>query len=113
MAYPKMALAALSDPTRAAVFESLGNGPRSVADIAKGLPVSRPAVSQHLRVLEEAKLVSHRQEGTRHFYSIDLRGLAGVRTWLDGFWTHAMDSFAAEVNRQSSNDHDDATHPPS
>src|SRR5258708_34908739 len=106
MAYPKLALAALSDPTRAAVFESLGNGPRSVADIAKGLPVSRPAVSQHLRVLEEAKLVSHRQEGTRHFYRIDFRGLAGARSWLGGFWTHAMDSFAAERTLPRSNAHD-------
>ena len=91
------ALAALADPTRRRVFERLKSGPRSVGKIAKGLPVSRPAVSQHLRVLKEAGLVQEEAEGTRRIYRIDPKGLGQLRGWLDQFWDHALEAFRAEV----------------
>ena len=93
MAYHN-AFAALADPTRRAVFERLRAGPVSVGEIAAGLPVSRPAVSQHLKVLTTAGLVGHRQDGTRHVYHLDPAGLEPMRAWLDGFWQDALDSFA-------------------
>jgi DNA-binding transcriptional ArsR family regulator len=86
-------LQALGDPTRAAIFEILRDGPRAVGEIAKRLPVSRPAVSQHLRALREAGLVTLRTEGTRNLYRIDLRGLAELRAYMDGFWELALESF--------------------
>ena len=91
--------AALNDPTRRAVFERLRNGPRPVGEIARGLPVTRPAVSQHLKVLKEAGLVDDRSEGTRRIYHIDPKGLGAMRAWLDQFWTAALDAFAAEIER--------------
>jgi DNA-binding transcriptional ArsR family regulator len=100
MAY-ETALAALSDPTRRQVFERLRSGPRSVGAIARGLPVSRPAVSQHLKVLKEAGLVTDRPEGTRRVYYIDPNGLGALRAWLDQFWDEALASFQAEVERKS------------
>jgi DNA-binding transcriptional ArsR family regulator len=78
-------LSALADPTRAAIFERLAAGPRSVGEIAHGMPVSRPAVSQHLRVLEEANFVSHQRDGTKHIYRVNVGGLASIREWLDQF----------------------------
>lgn len=93
------AFAALSDPTRRMVFEKLATGPRPVGEIARGLPVSRPAVSQHLKLLKEAGLVSDRSEGTRRIYQIDPAGLGAVRAWLDQFWDAALASFAAEIER--------------
>jgi DNA-binding transcriptional ArsR family regulator len=96
MAYGS-ALAALADPTRRLVFERLRGGARPVGELAAGLPVSRPAVSQHLKVLKEAGLVREEREGTRHIYSIDPAGLGALRRWLDGFWDKALDAFAAEV----------------
>jgi DNA-binding transcriptional ArsR family regulator len=93
--------AALADPTRREVFERLGVGPRSVGEIAEGLPVSRPAVSQHLKVLKEAGLVSDHPEGTRRVYQIDPQGLGQMRAWLDRFWDAALAAFQAEVERQS------------
>jgi DNA-binding transcriptional ArsR family regulator len=95
------AFAALADPTRREVFERLGAGPRSVGEIAEGLPVSRPAVSQHLKVLKEAGLVSDHPEGTRRVYQIDPQGLGQMRAWLDRFWDAALVAFQAEVERQS------------
>jgi DNA-binding transcriptional ArsR family regulator len=89
--------AALSDPTRRQIFERLEAGGRAVGELAKGLPVSRPAVSQHLKVLKEAGLVADRAAGTRRVYHIDPKGLAAMRAWLDRFWTVALDNFAAEV----------------
>jgi DNA-binding transcriptional ArsR family regulator len=86
-------LTALGDPTRRAVFERLRGGPRPVAEIARGLPVSRPAVSQHLRVLKEAGLVHERREGTRHYYGVDGDGLAALRDYLEGFWNEALEAF--------------------
>ncbi len=95
------ALAALADPSRREVFTRLGRGPMAVADIARGMPVSRPAVSQHLKVLKEAGLVSDRPEGTRRIYYIDPHGLAALRQWLDQLWDGALISFAAEIERQN------------
>jgi DNA-binding transcriptional ArsR family regulator len=94
------AFAALSDPTRRQVFERLGRGPRAVGELADGLPVSRPAVSQHLKVLKEAGLVTDRAEGTRRVYQIDPHGLGQVRAWFDQFWDAALAAFAAEAERQ-------------
>ena len=98
MAYGN-ALAALADPTRRAVFERLRAGPRSVKALAHGMPVSRPAVSQHLKVLKEAGLVADRPEGTRRVYYIDPNGLGALRQWLDQFWDQALAAFQAEVER--------------
>ena len=92
---------ALNDPTRRAVFERLRDGPRPVGEIAQGLPVTRPAVSQHLKVLKEAGLVDDRSEGTRRIYHIDPKGLGAMRAWLDQFWTGALDAFAAEAERSA------------
>ena len=86
---------ALGDPTRRQVFELLRHGPRSVGELADELPVSRPAVSQHLRVLEDAGLVTHRRQGTRHLYAIEGNGVAVLRTWVDGFWDEALARFKA------------------
>ncbi len=100
-------LAALADPTRREVFERLRVGEASVGELSRGLPVTRPAVSQHLRVLKEAGLVTDRAEGTRRVYRIDPHGLAAIRTWLDQFWDIALDSYAREVER-SANEADDS-----
>lgn len=93
------AFAALGDPTRRKVFERLARGPRSVGEIAKGLPVSRPAVSQHLKVLKEAGLVTDQADGTRRVYRVDPRGLGQIRAWFDQFWETALLAFQAEVER--------------
>ena len=93
------AFAALADPTRREVFERLAAGPRSVGELASGLPVSRPAVSQHLKVLKEAGLVSDRAEGARRVYQIDPQGLGRMRAWLDRFWDTALEAFKAEVEQ--------------
>ena len=86
-------MAALADPTRRTVFERLRGGPRPVVEIARGLPVSRPAVSQHLRVLKEAGLVHERREGTRNFYSVDGDALAELREYFENFWEEALAAF--------------------
>jgi DNA-binding transcriptional ArsR family regulator len=96
------ALLALADPTRRKVFEELRRGPRSVGKIAARMPVSRPAVSQHLRVLKQAGLVRDRAEGTRRVYFVDPLGLGAVRTWLDQFWTEALTSFQTEIEKKES-----------
>jgi len=100
------AFAALADPTRRQVFERLGQGPRAVGDLAHGLPVSRPAVSQHLKVLKEAGLVTDRPDGARRVYQIDPQGLGQVRAWLDQFWDVALAAFAAEAERDEKEDDD-------
>lgn len=84
---------ALGDPTRRAIFEKLFNGPLSVAHIAKDLPVSRPAVSQHLKVLRDAKLISMEQQGTRSIYRLDHEGIRAMRTFLDQLWEVALHNF--------------------
>ncbi len=99
MAYAQ-ALQALGDPTRRAVLEQLREGPRAVGEIADRLPVSRPAVSQHLRVLKEAGLVTERRNGTRHLYRVDPDGLAELRAYLEGFWEEALASFKAAAERE-------------
>ncbi|MEI9991013.1 MAG: metalloregulator ArsR/SmtB family transcription factor [Rhizomicrobium sp.] len=104
MAYDN-ALEALADPTRRRVFERLRAGPSPVGHLARGLPVSRPAVSQHLKVLKEAGLVSEVQDGTRRIYRIDPQGLGALRAWLDQFWENALDAFKAEAE-QSHKDED-------
>jgi DNA-binding transcriptional ArsR family regulator len=94
-------LDALGDWTRRQIFEALRKGPRSVGDLAGDLPVSRPAVSQHLRVLKEAGLVRDRRDGTRRIYSVDPRGLTDIRAYFDSFWDEALDRFAAEARKES------------
>lgn len=87
------ALHALGDLTRRSIFEKLERGPLSVAHIAEGMNVTRPAVSQHLKVLHEAKLISMHRDGTRCIYQIDPEGLKAIRTWLDRFWDEALHNF--------------------
>jgi DNA-binding transcriptional ArsR family regulator len=99
MAYAQ-ALQALGDPTRRSVLEQLRDGPRAVGEIAAQLPVSRPAVSQHLRVLKQAGLVTERQDGTRRLYRVDTDGLSGLREYLDGFWEEALASFKAAAEAE-------------
>ena len=95
-------LDALGDPTRRQVFELLRRGPRSVGELAAELPVSRPAVSQHLRILEDAGLVTHRKDGTRNLYGLNGNGVVELRSWIDGFWDEALARFkdAVEASRQ-------------
>src|SRR5215208_2721498 len=95
------AFAALADPTRRAVFERLAHGPRPVGELAEGLPVSRPAVSQHLKVLKDAGLVIDRAQGARRVYQIDPAGLGAMRAWLDRFWDDALAAFQAELVRST------------
>jgi len=101
MAHLANALAALADPTRRAIFERLGAGPASVGTLAEKLPVSRPAVSQHLRVLKEAGLVSDEPQGTRRVYQIDPAGLGVLRRWLDQFWDRSLAAFQAEADAKA------------
>jgi DNA-binding transcriptional ArsR family regulator len=98
------AFAALADPTRREVFERLSGGPRAVGELAAGLPVSRPAVSQHLKVLKEAGLVTDHPDGARRVYRIDPEGLGVLRAWLDQFWDVALAAFKAEVERTANDD---------
>lgn len=99
MADAATALAALADPTRRQIFERLAGGPRPVGELARGLTVTRPAVSQHLAVLKAAGLVKDQAEGTRRIYEIDPKGLGTIRAWLDQFWDTALASFKKEVER--------------
>jgi DNA-binding transcriptional ArsR family regulator len=91
------AFTALGDPTRRAIFEELRGGPRSVGELASSLPVSRPAVSQHLRVLSEAGLVSARREGTRRLYRVAPQGVAELRDYVNGFWDEVLAEFKEKV----------------
>ncbi|HVY90934.1 MAG TPA: metalloregulator ArsR/SmtB family transcription factor [Hyphomonadaceae bacterium] len=99
MAY-EHSLVALADPTRRKIFERLRRGPQAVGRLAEGLPVSRPAVSQHLKVLKEAGLVSESQDGARRIYRIDPHGLGQLRQWLDQFWDVALENFKAEAEKK-------------
>ncbi len=103
MAYGDV-LAALADPTRRQIFERLKSGPKPVGTIARKMPVSRPAVSQHLKVLKEAGLVADRPEGTRRVYCIDPNGLGALRAWVDRFWDHALAEFKAEIEASGRED---------
>jgi DNA-binding transcriptional ArsR family regulator len=97
--YGVAALTALGDPTRRAVFECLAHGPKPVGQLASELPVSRPAVSQHLRVLKEAGLVTDRAEGTRRIYQLEPQGVRAIHSYLDQMWGQALASFQAAAIR--------------
>jgi DNA-binding transcriptional ArsR family regulator len=98
-AYQDNGLGALSDPTRRTIFERLASGPRSVGELAEGLPVTRPAVSQHLRVLKDAGLVFDRPEGTRRLYQLDPDGVGALRAYVDQFWTQSLVAFKEAAER--------------
>jgi DNA-binding transcriptional ArsR family regulator len=98
MAYGN-ALTVLADPTRRKVFERLRAGPRAVNVLAAGLPVSRPAVSQHLKALKQAGLVEERSQGVRRIYSLRREGLSELREWLDSFWGDALEAFRLEAEK--------------
>lgn len=104
MAYRIDSLAALADPTRREIFERLSRGPQSVGMLARGLPVSRPAVSQHLAALKAAGLVTDAAAGAKRIYRIDPGGLAAIRAWLDQFWTSSLDAFEVEVSKSEEKD---------
>jgi DNA-binding transcriptional ArsR family regulator len=91
---------ALGDPTRRAIFEQLADGPKAVTDIAAQLPVSRPAVSQHLKVLTQAGLVTHQRLGTRRLYQVDPEGVQALRAYFDRFWNHALASFKEAAEKE-------------
>ena len=99
MAYRLDGLAALGDPTRRTIFELVAERPRAVVELAREMPVSRPAVSQHLRVLKDAGLVTDRPVGNRRIYAADPEGLAELRAYLERFWTTALESFKAIVEQ--------------
>jgi DNA-binding transcriptional ArsR family regulator len=105
----ELAIEALSDKTRREVLTRLRESPASVAEIAAGMPVSRPAVSQHLKVLRDSGLVAYETVGTRNVYRVDVDGLAALRKWLDEFWTVALDRYARfvaeETTQQTKKDH--------
>lgn len=92
---------ALGDPTRRAILQRLREGPKPVVEIWKGLPVSRPAVSQHLKVLKDARLVIDQAQGTRHLYAVDPNGLLALRRFLETFWAQALVSFSAAAERST------------
>jgi DNA-binding transcriptional ArsR family regulator len=91
---------ALADPTRRAIFERLARGPRAVGELARDFPVSRPAVSQHLRVLKDAGLVVARRDGNRRLYAVDPRGVDAMRTYFDSFWSDALAAFKEAAERE-------------
>jgi len=99
-------MTALGDPTRQAIFERLSVRPTAVGELAAVLPVSRPAVSQHLKVLRDVGLVVDRQEGTRRIYEVDRAGLAVLRSYLDQFWNRALAAFQTQIEEQE-HDRDD------
>lgn len=101
MAYANQILNALGDPTRRLVLMRLRSGARSVREIAERMDVSRPAVSQHLRVLKAAGLAIDRAEGTRRLYAVDPRGIRAVRSWLDGLWDEALFAFEEAAEREA------------
>ncbi|HEV3377058.1 MAG TPA: metalloregulator ArsR/SmtB family transcription factor [Thermoleophilaceae bacterium] len=91
---------ALADPTRRAIFEQLARGPRAVGELAAEFPVSRPAVSQHLRVLKDAGLVTDRPDGNRRLYAVDPRGVEAMRAYFDTFWSDALAAFQRAAERK-------------
>jgi DNA-binding transcriptional ArsR family regulator len=98
MAYDYAGIAALADPTRRSIFELVVERPRSVAELSRVLPVSQPAVSQHLKVLREARLVNAVPKGASNVYHLDPHGLAQMRAWLDRMWDDALGAFATQIN---------------
>ena len=93
-------LTALGDPTRREIFERLAGGPLAVGELARDLPVSRPAVSQHLKVLKDAGLVVDRPDGTRRLYQLDPAGIEAVRGYFDTLWQHALTAYKAAVDKE-------------
>jgi len=93
-------MSALGDPTRRAIFELLADGPRPVGEIARNLPVTRPAVSQHLKVLKEAGLVTDRKQGNRRVYQLDPGGIAALRDYFDEHWNQALAAFREAVENE-------------
>jgi len=116
-AYGDAGLGLLGDPTRRAIFELLARRPASVQELADQLPISRPAVSQHLKVLRDGGLVVSRPEGTRRIYRLNPQGVAALRTWLEGVWDQALTDFqkaaeqAADDNRFADPSHPEQEHP--
>ncbi len=101
LAYEERVFDALGDPTRRAVLKRLRGGGRSVGEIADGMKVSRPAVSQHLKILKAARLVVVHAEGTRRVYAVDKRGIQSLRKWLEGFWDEALTAFKEAVEQEA------------
>ena len=101
LTYEERAFDALGDPTRRAVLKRLRGGGRSVGEIAEGMKVSRPAVSQHLKILKAARLVTVHAVGTRRVYAVDTRGIESLRKWLEGFWDEALTAFQAAAEREA------------
>lgn len=95
-----LAFAALAEPMRQTIVERLSERPMAVGELAAGLPVTRPAVSQHLKVLKDARLVRDEAQGTRRIYSIDPAGLGAIRAWLDRFWDQALKAYAAAAEKE-------------
>lgn len=100
MSYDYAGIVALADPTRRKVFDLIRAQPRSVAALARVLPVSQPAVSQHLKALREARLVRSERKGASNIYHIDPQGLGEIRAWIDSMWADALDAFKQEVETQ-------------
>lgn len=104
LTYEERAFDALGDATRRAVLKRLRAGGRSVAEIAEGMNVSRPAVSQHLKVLKAARLVTVRAMGTRRVYAVDTRAIESLRRWLEGFWDEALMAFKQAAEQEAANE---------
>ncbi|HEX4718414.1 MAG TPA: metalloregulator ArsR/SmtB family transcription factor [Thermoleophilaceae bacterium] len=104
MAYQADGFTALADPTRRAIFELIAERPQAVGELAVDLPVSRPAVSQHLKVLKEAGLVVDRPDGTRRIYQLDPEGVDALRGYLDQFWNQALRAFKEAAERSNKED---------
>jgi DNA-binding transcriptional ArsR family regulator len=102
MTYRSAALVALSDPTRREILDRLRGGPRSVGQIAAGMTISRPAVSQHLKLLKESGLVAERRQGTRHYFAIAPEGIGALRGYLDDLWSDALSAFVRHVEKEQS-----------
>ena len=102
--YSSTQLDALGDPTRRAILGRLKRGPQPVGALAKAFPISRPAISQHLKILKDARLVSDRAKGTRRVYQLDPAGFESVRAYLDQFWTTALDAFKAKADAEPARD---------
>ncbi len=100
MAYTNAVLAALADPTRRGILDQLRTGPRAVGEIANALPISRPAVSQHLKVLKDSGLVAETRRGTRHYFAIAPEGIGVLRAYLDELWGDALGAFARHVEKE-------------
>lgn len=106
MVYDYAGMVALADPTRRKVFELVAEGPRSVANLARTLPVSQPAISHHLKVLKEARLVRAEPRGASNIYHVDPHGLGEMRAWLDQMWGNALDAFRNEINKAKERNND-------